>query len=143
MSKARVLKYDVFVAPESPFNGPPARVANSDPPAWDPKTATLIFGERRTQRLRLGARRVDLVPARDVGHVRGVWALAGASDLERALRGWGCSGRARIAGRHHLAEWGILGTRRCLFAVRLAHHRRRVGRGRKPRPPDPKSCYPC
>jgi glyoxylase-like metal-dependent hydrolase (beta-lactamase superfamily II) len=46
MSKAKVLKYDVFVAPESPFNGPPARVANSDPPAWDPKTATLIFGER-------------------------------------------------------------------------------------------------
>src|SRR5580704_9767780 len=46
MSKAKVLKYDVFVAPESPFNGPPARVVNSDPPAWDPKTATLIFGER-------------------------------------------------------------------------------------------------
>ena len=46
MSKERVLKYDVFVAPELPFNGPPARVANSDPPAWDPKTATLIFGER-------------------------------------------------------------------------------------------------
>jgi glyoxylase-like metal-dependent hydrolase (beta-lactamase superfamily II) len=46
MSKARGLKYDVFVAPELPFNGPPARVANSDPPAWDPKTATLIFGAR-------------------------------------------------------------------------------------------------
>ncbi len=29
MSKAKVLKYDVFVAPELPFNGPPARVANS------------------------------------------------------------------------------------------------------------------
>ena len=46
MSKERGLKYDVFVAPELPFNGPPSRVANSDPPAWDPKTATLIFGQR-------------------------------------------------------------------------------------------------
>ncbi len=40
------LKYGVFVAPELPFNGPPARVVNSDPPAWDPKTATLIYGAR-------------------------------------------------------------------------------------------------
>lgn len=40
------LKYDVFVAPELPFRAPVARVANSDPPAWDPKTATLIFGKR-------------------------------------------------------------------------------------------------
>ena len=40
------LKYDVFVAPELPFVAPAKRVANSDPPAWDPKTATLIFGER-------------------------------------------------------------------------------------------------
>lgn len=40
------LKYDVFVVPELPFSGPPPRVANSDPPAWDPKTATLIFGEQ-------------------------------------------------------------------------------------------------
>ena len=46
MSKERGLKYDVFVAPELPFNGPPSRVANSDPPAWDPKTSTLIFGQR-------------------------------------------------------------------------------------------------
>jgi len=66
-----------------------------------------------------------------------------ATDLERSFRSWGRSGRARIAGRHHVAEGLILGTRRCLFTVRLAHHRRRVDRGRKPRPPDPKYCYPC
>ena len=41
------LKYDVFVAPELPFVAPPpSRVANSDPAAWDPKTATLVYGER-------------------------------------------------------------------------------------------------
>ena len=39
------LSYDVFVAPELPFNAP-HRVTNSDPSAWDPKTATLILGER-------------------------------------------------------------------------------------------------
>ena len=72
-----------------------------------------------------------------------VWALAGATDLERSLRSGGWSGRARIAGRHHVAEGRILGTGRCLFTVRLAHHRRRVGRRRKPRPPDPKSRYSC
>src|SRR5689334_22410998 len=38
------LRYDVFVAPEKPFVAPPPRVG--DPPAWDPTTATLIFGER-------------------------------------------------------------------------------------------------
>jgi glyoxylase-like metal-dependent hydrolase (beta-lactamase superfamily II) len=38
------LKYDVFVAPEKSFTAPPPRVG--DPPAWDPTTATLIFGER-------------------------------------------------------------------------------------------------
>lgn len=36
------LEYDVFVAPENPFTAPPPRVG--DPPAWDPKTSTLIFG---------------------------------------------------------------------------------------------------
>ena len=46
MSAKPSLKYDVFVAPAAPFRAPPARVANSEPPAWDPKTATLIFGER-------------------------------------------------------------------------------------------------
>jgi glyoxylase-like metal-dependent hydrolase (beta-lactamase superfamily II) len=45
-TKRPALKYDVFVAPELPFNAAPPRVANSEPPAWDPKTATLIFGER-------------------------------------------------------------------------------------------------
>src|SRR5260370_2346398 len=38
------LNYDVFVAPEKPFIGPPPRVG--DPPAWDPTTSTLIFGAR-------------------------------------------------------------------------------------------------
>jgi glyoxylase-like metal-dependent hydrolase (beta-lactamase superfamily II) len=38
------LRYDVFVAPEKPFTAPPSRVG--DPPAWDPKTSTLIFGAR-------------------------------------------------------------------------------------------------
>ena len=81
-------------------------------------------------------------PRAMLGYVRGVWALAGAADLERALLSWSCRGRTRIAGRHHVAEGRILGTGRCLFTVRLAHHRRRVGRGRKPRPPNPTSCYP-
>jgi glyoxylase-like metal-dependent hydrolase (beta-lactamase superfamily II) len=38
------LRYDVFVAPEKPFTAPPPQVG--DPPAWDPTTATLIFGAR-------------------------------------------------------------------------------------------------
>jgi glyoxylase-like metal-dependent hydrolase (beta-lactamase superfamily II) len=38
------LKYDVFVAPEKPFNAPPPRLG--DPPAWDPVTSTLVFGPR-------------------------------------------------------------------------------------------------
>src|SRR3954470_9151655 len=38
------LRYDVFTAPETPFTAPPPRVG--DPPAWDPKTSTLIFGAR-------------------------------------------------------------------------------------------------
>jgi len=38
-----LLRYDVFVAPEKPFNGPQPRFG--DPPAWDPTTATLIYGE--------------------------------------------------------------------------------------------------
>jgi glyoxylase-like metal-dependent hydrolase (beta-lactamase superfamily II) len=38
------LRYDVFVAPENPFTTPPPRVG--DPPAWDPKTSTLVFGVR-------------------------------------------------------------------------------------------------
>jgi len=35
------------------------------------------------------------------------------------------------------------GTGRCLFAVRLARHRDRLGTGREPGPLDPKSCYAC
>ena len=45
-AKRAPLNYDVFVAPELPFAATPARVANADPTAWDPKTATLIFGTR-------------------------------------------------------------------------------------------------
>jgi glyoxylase-like metal-dependent hydrolase (beta-lactamase superfamily II) len=36
------LRYDVFVAPEKPFTAPPPRVG--DPRAFDPTTATLVFG---------------------------------------------------------------------------------------------------
>src|SRR5260370_15570114 len=91
----------------------------------------------------MGPHRLELIPARDANHVRGVRALAGRTDLERALRGGGRSRRAHIAERHHLAERWILGTRRGLFTVRLAHHRGRVGPGREPDPLDPKSCYAC
>jgi glyoxylase-like metal-dependent hydrolase (beta-lactamase superfamily II) len=38
------LSYDVFVAPSKPAMAPPPRVG--DPPAWDPTTATLVFGAR-------------------------------------------------------------------------------------------------
>lgn len=38
------LSYDVFVAPEKPFDAPPPAVGDS--PAWDPTTSTLIFGAR-------------------------------------------------------------------------------------------------
>jgi len=38
------LSYDVFTAPAAPFSAPPPLVG--DPPAWDPKTSTLIFGGR-------------------------------------------------------------------------------------------------
>jgi succinate dehydrogenase/fumarate reductase cytochrome b subunit len=88
---------------------------------------------------RVGRRRADVVPARDAGHGERVRALAGRVDLERALRRRGRGCRARLAGRHHVAERWILGTGRRLFAVRLAHHRPRVGRGREPGPLGPKS----
>ena len=38
------LRYDVFTAPENPFTAPPPRAGH--PPAWDPKTSTLILGAR-------------------------------------------------------------------------------------------------
>jgi glyoxylase-like metal-dependent hydrolase (beta-lactamase superfamily II) len=45
MSSTRsALRYDVFAAPEKPFRAPPPQVG--DAPAWDPRTATLIFGDR-------------------------------------------------------------------------------------------------
>jgi glyoxylase-like metal-dependent hydrolase (beta-lactamase superfamily II) len=37
------LSYDVFVAPSKLAKAPPPRVG--DPPAWDPTTSTLIFGD--------------------------------------------------------------------------------------------------
>jgi glyoxylase-like metal-dependent hydrolase (beta-lactamase superfamily II) len=43
-SRRPPLRYDVFVAPEKPFNAPPPRFG--DPPAWDPTTSTLILGAR-------------------------------------------------------------------------------------------------
>ena len=97
----------------------------------------------RTQRLRMGERRVEFVSARDVGHVSSVWALARQADLERVVRGRGRGRRARLARRHHVAEWRLLGTRRCLFAIRLARHRTRMGPGRKRRSLDPKSSDAC
>src|SRR5207245_10233806 len=90
----------------------------------------------------VGACGVELVCARDAGHGGVVWALAGRADLERALRGVRRSRRARRAGRHHVDERRILGPGRRLCAVRLAHHRPRLGRGREPSP-GPKSCYAC
>jgi len=42
MTRQPSLRYDVFVAPENPFTAPPPTVG--DPPAWDPKTSTLVFG---------------------------------------------------------------------------------------------------
>src|ERR1700681_4717582 len=91
----------------------------------------------------MGRLRVDFVPARDAYHGRGVRALAGPADLERALRGRGRCRRARLARRHHLAERRILGTGRRLFALRLARHRPAVWHGRERGALDPKSCYTC
>src|SRR6266849_239982 len=95
------------------------------------------------ERLRMGSLCVGFVPESHVDHVCGVWAMAGRADLERALRGGGRSRCACLAGRHHVAERWILGTRRRLFEVRLAHHRHRVGPGSEPCSLDPKSCYTC
>jgi hypothetical protein len=97
----------------------------------------------RTQRLRVGRRRLDFVPAGHADHVRGIRTLAGPADFERALRCGSWSRRARVAGRHHVAERWILVTVRSLFAVYLAPHRRRVGPGREPCPLDQKSGYAC
>ena len=93
------------------------------------------------ERLCMGQRCVEFIPARDADHGGGVWPLAGEADLERALRGGGRSRRTRLARRHHLVERRFLGTGRRLFAVRLTRHRRRVGPGREPSSPDPKSSF--
>ena len=68
-TKRPPLSYNVFVAPELPFNAPIRRVVNSDPPAWDPKTATLIFGKR------------DAVLVDALTTVREATALAGWIEL--------------------------------------------------------------
>jgi hypothetical protein len=96
-----------------------------------------------TERLRVGLRRDDFVSAGDVDHGWDLRTLAGQAHLKRALCSGSCSGRARVAGRHHVAQRWILVTLRRLFAVRLAHHWARVGPGREPGPLDPKSCYAC
>ena len=57
---------------------------------------------------------------------------------ERLWRGSGVQ-----AGRHHMAERWIMGTRWRLYALHLAYHRPPVGAGREPRPPSPKSCHAC
>jgi hypothetical protein len=58
----------------------------------------------------------------------GLWR---ARLISKALFAVGCGGgRTHPAGRHNLAERWIPGTRRRLFAVRLAHHRPRLGPGR-------------
>jgi hypothetical protein len=84
---------------------------------------------------------LHFVRARDACHGLGVRAVAGSADLERAVRGRGRCRRARLAGRHHLADRRILGTGRSLFAFRLARHRRAVGHGRERGALDPQPCY--
>jgi hypothetical protein len=64
----------------------------------------------------------------------GLWR---AGLISNALFATGASRRAGLAGRHHVAERSILGTVRRLFAVRPAHYRPGVGRGREPGPLDP------
>src|SRR5207245_6777699 len=84
------------------------------------------------ERLRVGPGRVEFLPACDADHVRVVRTLAGRADLKRPLRGGGRSRRARRVGGHYVGERRILGPRRCLFALRLAHPRPPVGRGGEP-----------
>jgi len=73
-------------------------------------------------------------------HGSGIRAVAGKADLDRGLCGGGRSRRPHLTGRHDLDEKWILGAGWKLFAIRLAHHRSPVGRDRKPRPLDQKSC---
>src|SRR6202045_541724 len=91
----------------------------------------------------MGRLRVVSVPTSYADHVRGLWALAGPADLERPFRRRGRCRRARLAGRHYLAERPTLGTGRRLFALRLARHRPGVGPGRERGGLDPKSCCTC
>ena len=55
---------------------------------------------------------------------------------ERLWRGSGVQ-----AGRHHMAERWIMGTRWRLYALHLAYHRPPVGAGREPRPPGPSTSH--
>jgi hypothetical protein len=88
-------------------------------------------------------RGLEFFSASHADHVRGVWALAGPADLKLAFRCGSRSRPSRLVGGHHVAEQWSLVAVRCLFAVCLARHRRRVGPSRQPRPVDPKSCYAC
>src|SRR5271165_3876477 len=82
----------------------------------------------------MGRRCAELLPTRNADHVGGIWALAGRTDLERAVRGWRCGRCAPSAGRDHVAERRILGTRWGLFSVRIATHRPPVDHCRQPCP---------
>ena len=87
--------------------------------------------------------RVDVIPARDADHGRGLRALAGRADLECDLRRGSRGRRARRPGWHDMAERRILGAGRCLLAVRLAPPPAPLGSGREPRTPVPGSCDAC
>ena len=115
---------------------PPAHLGPRSPRILDRRLRKSL-AHSGIERPRVGRRRVDFVPARDADHGRVVRALAGQADVECAVHSGGHSRRARLAGRHHLAERRILGTGRRLFAVRLTHHRPRLGRGREPDPLGP------
>jgi len=69
--------------------------------------------------------------------------MASRFDFERAVCGRRGSYRARLAGRHHVGERRILGTRWRLFAVHLARHRSRMGSGRELGPVEPQPCDAC
>ena len=68
--------------------------------------------------------------------------VAGEVDLQRPVRGGSCRRGAGLAGRHHLAEWRILGARRRLFAAGLAPDRSCMDPGREPRSLGPEPRYP-
>ena len=74
--------------------------------------------------------------------VSGIWSLAGRTDLKRAVRGRRCGCGAPSAGRNHLAERRILGTRRSVLPDRITTYLALMPHGRQPRPLEPRSSYP-